>query len=75
MWCTPNNMVLDRDTVIKLFDEGVGVAEDNDLCWRWLSAGRTIRYEPDLVVTHHDWRTTGEIERAGSASDDHRASV
>lgn len=38
-------------------------AEDNDLSYRWLRAGRTIRYEPDFVVWHHDWRTREQLER------------
>jgi GT2 family glycosyltransferase len=38
-------------------------AEDNDLSYRWLRAGRRIRYEPDLVVWHHDWRTPEQLER------------
>jgi GT2 family glycosyltransferase len=38
-------------------------AEDNDLSYRWLRAGRRIRYEPDFVVWHHDWRTPTELER------------
>ena len=36
-------------------------AEDNDLCYRWLADGRTFRYEPDLVVWHHDWRTPEQL--------------
>lgn len=39
------------------FDERLTVAEDNDLCYRWLVDGRPFRYEPELVVWHHDWRT------------------
>lgn len=38
-------------------------AEDNDLSYRWLRAGRSIRYEPDFVVWHHDWRTREQLER------------
>jgi GT2 family glycosyltransferase len=38
-------------------------AEDNDLSYRWLRAGRTIRYEPDFVVWHHDWRSREQLER------------
>jgi GT2 family glycosyltransferase len=38
-------------------------AEDNDLSYRWLRAGRRIRYEPDLVVWHHDWRTPEQLAR------------
>jgi GT2 family glycosyltransferase len=38
-------------------------AEDNDLSYRWLRAGLRIRYEPDFVVWHHDWRTREQLER------------
>ena len=38
-------------------------AEDNDLSYRWLRAGRRIRYEPDFIVWHHDWRTPEQLER------------
>jgi GT2 family glycosyltransferase len=38
-------------------------AEDNDLAYRWLRAGRTIRYEPDFLVWHHDWRTPEQLRR------------
>jgi GT2 family glycosyltransferase len=38
-------------------------AEDNDLSYRWLRAGRPIHYEPDFVAWHHDWRTREQLER------------
>jgi GT2 family glycosyltransferase len=38
-------------------------AEDNDLSYRWLRAGRRIRYEPDFIVWHHEWRTREQLER------------
>jgi GT2 family glycosyltransferase len=38
-------------------------AEDNDLAYRWLRAGRSIRYEPDFVVWHHDWRSREQLDR------------
>jgi GT2 family glycosyltransferase len=38
-------------------------AEDNDLSYRWLRAGRRIRYEPDFLVWHHDWRTREQLRR------------
>jgi GT2 family glycosyltransferase len=38
-------------------------AEDNDLSYRWLRAGRRIRYEPDFVVWHHDWRSPEQLDR------------
>jgi len=62
----PNNMVLPRDEVLALggFDERFGpceAAEDGDFAYRWLRAGRTLRYEPALVVHHHDWRTDDQL--------------
>jgi GT2 family glycosyltransferase len=64
----PGNCAGDRDAIGDLggFDERPTLriaAEDNDLAWRWLRAGRTIRYRPDLVVWHHDWREPHEIAR------------
>lgn len=44
------------------FDERIlPSAEDNDLCYRWLKAGRGLRYEPDLTVWHHAWRTPEQL--------------
>ena len=37
-------------------------AADNDLCWRWLRAGGRIRFEPGMVVLHHDWRGPDELD-------------
>jgi GT2 family glycosyltransferase len=67
-WLFGNNMVLPRTAVLDLggFDERFGpeeAAEDNEFCYRWLRAGRTLRYEPSLVVEHHDWRSPEELER------------
>jgi GT2 family glycosyltransferase len=45
------------------FDERLSIAEDNDFCYRWLRAGRPLRYEPELVVWHHAWRTRDEMNR------------
>jgi GT2 family glycosyltransferase len=62
----PNNMVLNRRAVLAFggFDERLRVAaEDNDLCYRWLKAGRRLRYEPTLLVWHRDWRSPAELER------------
>jgi GT2 family glycosyltransferase len=61
-----NNMGLSRSAALDFggFDERFDFgAEDNDFCYRWLRAGRTLRYEPDLVVWHDDWRTPAELER------------
>jgi GT2 family glycosyltransferase len=59
------NMACNRSLVLGLggFDTRFPVAEDNDLCYRWLRAGGRLRYEPDLVVCHHAWRTPDELDR------------
>ena len=62
----PGNAGGARTPLLELggFDErdAFGVAaEDNDLAWRWLRTGRSIRYRPELIVWHHDWRTDKEI--------------
>jgi GT2 family glycosyltransferase len=52
--------VLPRTAVLEIggFDERLRLAaEDNDLCYRWLRAGGCLRYEPDLLVWHADWRS------------------
>ncbi len=64
----PANMVASRRQLQAVggFDERPSfrvAAEDNDLCYRWLVAGRELRYEPDLVVWHHDWRTPKQLVR------------
>ncbi len=58
------NMAVSRTELLALggFDERFGsVAEDVDLCYRWLRAGCRLRYEPSLVVWHHDWRTDEQL--------------
>ncbi len=58
------NMVADRTALLAFgaFDERVRPsAEDNDLCYRWLAAGRTILYVPELRIWHHDWRTKEQM--------------
>lgn len=62
------NMILPREEVIGIggFDERPGMriaSEDNDMCYRWLRAGRSLRYEPSMVVWHHDWRSPAELEQ------------
>jgi GT2 family glycosyltransferase len=61
----PNNMILPRSLALKLggFDDRVLYAEDNDFCYRWLRAGWCLRYEPELVVRHRDWRTPRDLNR------------
>lgn len=56
------NMAAPREELLAFgaFDERPGMrlaAEDNDLCYRWLRAGRVLRFEPELRVWHHDWRS------------------
>ena len=61
-----SNMAVGRPAVLAAggFDERFGaVAEDLDLCYRWLRAGHSLRYEPSLVVRHHDWRTDAQLEQ------------
>jgi len=59
------NMACNRSLVLAHggFDERLWIAEDNDLCWRWLRAGRRLRFEPNLVVWHHAWRSARELDR------------
>ena len=61
-----NNVVLSRSAILRIggFDERKSMrlaAEDNDLCYRWLRSGRSLRYEPSLVVWHHDWRSPADL--------------
>ena len=67
-WLFGNNMLLPRSDVLELggFDERFGpeeAAEDNEFCYRWLKAGRPLRYEPSMVVDHHDWRSPDDLDR------------
>ncbi|MEP6811383.1 MAG: glycosyltransferase [Actinomycetota bacterium] len=64
----PNNMACNRTGVLAAggFDERFTpeeAAEDNEFCYRWLRAGGTLRYDPSLVVDHHEWRTPAELEQ------------
>lgn len=62
----PNNMAASRSLILDFgaFDERiVPAAEDNDLSYRWLRAGRALRYEPDIVVWHADWRDEPALRR------------
>jgi GT2 family glycosyltransferase len=64
----PANMIASRRAIQDLggFDERRTfnvAAEDNDLCYRWLVAGRPFFYEPELLVWHHDWRTPEQLVR------------
>lgn len=59
----PNNMAIGRAELLGFggFDERFPGAEDNDFCYRWLRAGRPLRYEPEMAVVHMDWRTPEEL--------------
>jgi GT2 family glycosyltransferase len=60
----PSNMALSAAIARGLggFDERfTAAAEDNDFCYRWLRSGRSVLYEPELVVWHQDWRTPAEL--------------
>ncbi len=57
-------MAADRSALLSFggFDERITPsAEDNDLCYRWLRSGRSLRYEPAMRVWHNDWRTPREL--------------
>jgi GT2 family glycosyltransferase len=59
-----NNMAARPRDVLEFggFDERfAAAAEDNDLCYRWLRAGRRLWFEPSLVITHHGWRGPEEL--------------
>jgi GT2 family glycosyltransferase len=58
------NMGFDRGLVLEIggFDERLVAAEDNDLCYRWLRAGRRLVYRPDVVVWHHAWRDGTQLD-------------
>jgi GT2 family glycosyltransferase len=56
----PCNMACDREAVLGIggFDPRIRpAAEDNDLCYRWLCAGRAVHYDPDMLAWHHGWRS------------------
>lgn len=62
------NMLLPRHAALALggFDERPGMrvaAEDCDFCYRWLLAGGALRFEPALLVWHHDWRSPRDLAR------------
>jgi GT2 family glycosyltransferase len=57
------NMAVNRTELLAIggFDEALPTAEDNDLCYRWLTSGRRLIYEPSMVVWHNDWRSPEEL--------------
>jgi len=64
----PNNMGLHCSSALDIggFDERKGfqtAAEDLDFSYRWLKSGRSMKYIPDISVTHNDWRQPSELTR------------
>jgi GT2 family glycosyltransferase len=59
------NMAGDREALLTEggFDGLLKTGSDNDLCYRWLAAGHSLAFEPDLVVWHHDWRDEAAVAR------------
>src|SRR3954453_4339322 len=59
-----NNVAVNRTEVLKVgaFDEAFERASDNDLCYRWLTSGRRLVYDPALVAWHHDWRSDAQLK-------------
>ncbi len=58
------NMVVSRDAALAIggFDAlYTEAASDNDFGYRWLRDDRPMRYEPGLVITHHDWRSPDQL--------------
>ena len=57
------NMACSRMRFLDLggFDERVKLAEDNDFCYRWLRAGRRLRYDPSMLIWHRAWRTPEQL--------------
>jgi GT2 family glycosyltransferase len=63
-----NNWAAAKREIVQLggFDERGGLrlaAEDCDLCFRWTVLGRPVRYEPEMVVWHQDWRSEAQLRR------------
>jgi GT2 family glycosyltransferase len=62
----PHNMAVAKSRLLEFggFDERFTVAaEDIDLAYRWLKTGRALRYRPEMVVWHHDWRAPEVLKR------------
>ena len=58
-------LLVRRDVLESLggFDEDLRVGEDVDLVWRAVKAGRTVRYEPSVVVHHRNRPTWAALAR------------
>ena len=50
----PSAALLVRRSALPPFDEGLRYGEDVDLVWRLIDAGHRVRYDPRVVVRHHD---------------------
>jgi GT2 family glycosyltransferase len=62
----PHNMALSQSHLLEFggFDERFKVAaEDIDLAYRWLKEGRPLRYRPEMVIWHHDWRAPKALKQ------------
>ena len=61
----PNNMGIYCNAALESggFDERKGLlfSEDLDFSYRWLKAGRPLRYVPEMAVIHADWRSPKEL--------------
>lgn len=58
------NMAMSRATLLEFggFDPRMQpTGEDNDLCYRWLRAGGSLRYVPTMRIWHDDWRTSDQM--------------
>ena len=62
----PGNMAVRRSRLLEFggFDNRFELAgEPVDLAYRWLQAGRPLRYRPEMVVWHHGGRSPPELRR------------
>ena len=62
----PGNMAVRRSRLLEFggFDNRFDLAgEPLDLAYRWLQAGRPLRYRPEMVVWHHGGRSPRELRR------------
>jgi GT2 family glycosyltransferase/SAM-dependent methyltransferase len=58
------NMACRRTDVLAIggFDERMRpAAEDDELSYRWVRAGKRITYDPDLIVWHAAWRSPEQL--------------
>lgn len=50
----PSTVLVVRRAVVDGFEESLRYGEDVDLIWRLHAAGHTVRYDPAVVVGHHE---------------------